>query len=87
MVPSGMLRRVALVRTDVSEEPSTSFIRATRIGELVTASVVPSSPILVTLMKEVLGSSETSVLTRATLRNIPEDTILHCYNLVGNVNR
>jgi hypothetical protein len=78
------------VRTDVSEEPSTFFIRVTRISELgttlavtsnrrtlrtntiylvflpsvhrllVTASVVPSSPILVTLMKEALGSSETS---------------------------
>jgi hypothetical protein len=70
-----------LVRTDVSEEPTASFIRVTRMGELgttlavtsnpthtrlvllrsvlrllVTASVVPSSPILVTLMKEALGS-------------------------------
>jgi hypothetical protein len=63
MVSPGMLCRVALVR----------------IGLLVTASVVPCSPTLVTLMKEALSSSETSVLTRATRRNIPEDTILHSH--------
>jgi hypothetical protein len=72
MVSSGVLRRVALVRTDVSEELSVRRL-------LVTASIVPSSPILVTLMKEALSSSETSVLTRATRRNIPEDAILHSH--------
>jgi hypothetical protein len=87
MVSSGLLRRVALVRTDYSEELSTFFIRMTRIGELGTTiaetSVVPSSPILVTLMKEALSSSETTVLRRATRRNIPVDTILHRHILTA----
>jgi hypothetical protein len=85
MASSGMLRRVALVRSDVSEDIRASIIRATRIGErsvrrlLITANVFPSSPIIVTLMMEALSSSETSVLTRATRRNIPEDAILHSH--------
>jgi hypothetical protein len=40
MVSSGMLRRVALVKIDVSEELSASFIRVTRIGELGTTLAV-----------------------------------------------
>jgi hypothetical protein len=58
MAFSEMLRRVALVRTDVSEELNASIIR---------------------VMMEALSSSDTSVLTRATRRNIPEDDILHIY--------
>jgi hypothetical protein len=88
IVSSGMLRRVALVRTDIPEERSASIIRVTRIGELgttnlykirrsvhrflVTANFVPSSPILVTLMMEARRSSGKSVLTRATRRTHPK---------------
>jgi hypothetical protein len=43
MVSSGLLRRVALVRTDVSEEPGACFIRVTKIGELVTTQAATSN--------------------------------------------
>jgi hypothetical protein len=79
MVSSGMLRHVALVRTDVSEELGASFIRVSRTGELGTMLVV-------TLMKEALSCSETSVLTRVTRCNIPEDTILNRLSDDNSVN-
>jgi hypothetical protein len=80
----GMLRRVALVRTDVLEDLSASIIRVTRIGDLGTTLAVTSNRRTLrrntkTLMLKALSTSETSVLTTATRRNILEHGILHSH--------
>jgi hypothetical protein len=67
MPSSGMLGIVALVRTDVSKGCIASIITVTSLS------------ILITLMMEAIRYSETSILTRATRRNILEDDILHSH--------
>jgi hypothetical protein len=68
-----------LTRSTRRNIPEDAILHNHGCENLKSYNVVPSSPILVTLMMEALSSSETSVFTRATRRNIPEDAILHSH--------
>jgi hypothetical protein len=74
-----MLRRMAVVRTDVSEGRFHSYVlfHGALRRLLITSNIVPSLQILFALIMEAINSSETLVLAKGTRRNIPEDGILH----------
>jgi hypothetical protein len=77
MPSSGVWRRVALVRTDVSEERIATIIMVKGMSELHhCTNIFPSSLILVTLLMEVIRSSDTSLFARDTVRHILEDGTL-----------
>jgi hypothetical protein len=89
---SGMLGRVALVKTENSRgmhryhhggdknqraRNVSSKQQLKHTAKVVTATTVPSSLIHFIPMIKAIRPSKTSLLTRATLRHIPEDAILH----------
>jgi hypothetical protein len=73
----GELGTTLAVNSNRRTLPHIIFLRSVRLL-LLTANVVPSSQILVTLMMESLHSFETSDRKCAIRSNIPEEDILHC---------
>jgi hypothetical protein len=80
MSSSGMLRSVALVRTDVSEELSASFIKVTKIGELGTTLAVTrheSICLVITRFHFVrLGGSSVNISNKMIKYSAPESGIV-----------
>jgi hypothetical protein len=74
---TGRIFQVIKIVSDTKEEVKLkNELYLTLRRFLVTANIVPISPIFVTLIMEALSSSETSDLIRATRRNFPEELIL-----------
>jgi hypothetical protein len=73
MLSSGMLRRVDLVRIDVSEEPSSSFIKVTRIGELGTTQAATSNR---RTLRRTTNIPEDTILHSHRRENVKSYTIL-----------
>jgi hypothetical protein len=79
---------VHLIKTDVSRKlspPSSGRLFRNMHRMLVSANIVPRSPILETQMMKVIHSSETSVLTRATRHYIPAGSFLPSQDVITNL--
>jgi hypothetical protein len=81
MPSSGAWRLIGLVRTDVSEKHIASIFRGEGIGKLLTTLTVTG-----VLMMETILSFETSVLTGATRRHIPEESMRRSHSREDLVN-
>jgi hypothetical protein len=71
--------RIVELGTTLIVTRNRSTLQRNSIPRLLVTDNIPSLPILLTLMIEMICSSETSILTSSTRRNIPEDDIFHSH--------